>query len=312
MIRKAVSTRLEMPPSPSPCAKDTLSSEKHSHIRASYERAKTRKKAALHSRSLYPPTLEVARIGALIIQTYWRRYVCRICFLLSFADVVVVQSVARRWLTCRRLAPARASYRRNSSKQHVKLRNSQTEVVRSFAQFDKPESLNPRFLSAARAAAEDSQASVPSRNLPDEDAEQTPIPARPYHGVERERHKVQQLGPGHFDDPSRFGGSRDVWNRSGAAKETVLSPTNSYWHGNPRVESISSHELATAAARQYGSQGGSNTGNHRTISSKQYARSKGWNAQEEIDKEGTRKLMNQWKQKDMVNSWKIEKPKPGR
>jgi IQ calmodulin-binding motif len=313
MAVSAMSGRSETPPSTSRSGKSAFVSEKSAHMRTSYERAKARKKAAPQARALYPPTLEVAKICSIIIQTYWRSYVGRICFLQSLADVVVVQSAARRWLTYRRLAtgrlPARGSDRRNSRKQHMKPQYSETEVVRSFAQFAK------------HPAAEGSQTFVPLRNFSDEDAEQAPIPAQPYlqpyRDVERDVHKIQQQhSHGHFDDPSRFGGSRNVWNRSGAANEVVLSQSNSYRHGKPRVES-SSQELTMATSRQYyGSQGSSravvSNGNHRTISSEQYARSKGWNAQEEIDKELTRNLMSQWKQKDMVNSWKIEKSKPGR
>ena len=315
--------RSEMPSAPSRPGKSATGIEKQLHVLSSHKRAKARRTRSPPASSTYPPTLKVANICAIIIQTYWRSYVCRICFFQSLADVVVVQSVVRRWLTWRRLAQAFDN--REVREQQTSNYPHALTGGRS-AHFVKLESLDSGNESVS-AAGKKRQTSVPFRILSEEDVEQAPIPRqpsipshqkRPFQQtdprIQRERQNDQQAcSNGHFDDPSRFGGSRDVWSRSGATKAVLHK--QSHLHGSGRPDN-GGHEHAAPASRRIGSQGhigGTSSLSHqRTLSSEQYARSKGWNAQEEIDKEGTRKLMNQWKQKDMVNSWKIEKPKPGR
>ncbi|CAB9529208.1 myosin, heavy chain [Seminavis robusta] len=310
------------------------SSDKPSHTRASYEKAKAQKKPPPYlnraqTRPFGPSCMEEARIwhvGAIIIQTYWRSYVGRICYFQSLADVVLVQSVIRRWLTRRRFAGAirqRGAYQswptRNQPQQVQSKPSSGSAVSSRFVKFESFDSRNVSSLGADE--------SVPFRNMSEEDADQfpSPIPTRlpnqPHQHQSQQHRQVemdgydssQHYGRGYFEDASRFGG-RNVWSKSGGppTNEADFGDRYSPCHGQEGASKPDGP--ITYGAMIKDRQSGSPQAPSQVPIQQQrspVSRSKGWNAEEDIDKESTRNLLQAWKKKDKANSFTI-RPRSGR
>lgn len=252
-------------------------------IRSFHERAKMRKKLR-HPKAqplvplMQPSSMEEARIwhvGAIIIQTYWRSYVCRICYLQSISDVIVVQSIARRWLTQRWLGLGRGT---------------SGPVTGAFAQ-------NQGTMKDTHYAYKSQgQHSISTPPLPQARAQQ------------------QHAQQGHFNDPSRFGGARTVW-KAGTNPVTQYNGTpnranDPEWHSDGYSNRAQRHRQHYATNATVNRPSPRSSPSHqpdrmRSGSNGEAPRSKGWNADEEIDKQGTRNLLLAWKQKDKANTFTI-------
>lgn len=281
--------------------------QKSSHNRSLSEKARiqTTQKAGPFFQPRQPSSIEEAQIwhvGAIIIQTYWRSYLGRIIYLQSLCDVITVQSVVRRWLTYRWLGRGRRGPEsiRRTNQPYVRPHKPTTPGSAHYSKFDSLEPKNQSLLSP-----EDSQLGHSPNPSPAKDQQM----------------RSQQ---GHFNDPNRFGGSRSVW------KKGTMPKTS---RGGSKSPSNESRHSPTSHSRQnqFQNQGGPSpyTGNskwnnsphpatHRQTSpiqdtslpnsgAKQAPRSKGWNADEEIDKASTRNLLMAWKQKDEANTFTIKK-----
>ena len=315
----------------------TLSPKRSESVRNKNEKARMQQKLQQKQQRLrakppqreflQPSTAEEAgiwQVAAIIIQTYWRSYVSRICYLQSVSDVVVVQSVARRWLTRRWLGKCMASpAQRNNqwatttvSRPHSRQSSTPLRGGGRFAKFGSFESRNLSSLGADESmgssnrkmsSLDESVPSVPFRILADDDPEQPPSLTPPRKG---KNYQVQQQ-PGHFEDPSRFGGSKNCWKGYDRGSSTAQSSIS---YNQPAVTNSvnGSHTPARSVGNQHGDQllPTANSAAGSPGSAKEVPRSKGWNAQEEIDKEGTRNLLMAWKQKDKANSFTI-RPRNG-
>lgn len=224
-------------------------------------------------------------VGAIIIQTYWRSYVSRVCYLQSLCDVVVVQGVARGWLTRRWLDRSSSTSGKNKQERNPFARLQQSSVARNAARFSKIGSFESRNLSSS--GAEESSGSS-NRSIAGSDPKQT---------------------RGHFDDPSRFRGQNNVWDRSAIMANRNVSGNSQGGKSFHKVPGNNWNKPGNPQARSspagIGEQQGLPIGQPKEV-----PRSKGWNAQEEIDKQGTRNLLMAWKQKDKANTFTI-KPRPG-
>lgn len=252
-------------------------------IRSSYEKAKMRKKlrqpkAQPSAPLMQPSSMEEARIwhvGAIIIQTYWRSYVCRICYLQSISDVIVVQSISRRWLTQKWLGLGQG--------------------------MGEP---------ATRASARNEATISNTHHANDAHGQHSSSkPQRP-----QARQQQQHAQQGHFNDPSRFGGARTVWK---AGTNPVTQHIGTPNRSNVPGWQLDGHSNSVQRNRQHSGTNAAVSGESprsspspqpermRNASNVEAPRSKGWNADEEIDKQGTRNLLLAWKQKDKANTFTI-------
>ena len=296
-----------------------------------YEKGRMQQKLQMHrqrQKAMTPPRnvsqpsnaeeAGIWQVAAIIIQTYWRSYLSRICYLQSVADVVVVQSVARRWLTRRWLRNGMASQARQTNRRvsttarsHIRQNSAVSRGAGRFAKFESFESRNLSSFGAGESMAssnrkmsslDESAPSVPFRILADDDPDEPPSLTPPRKG---KNYQMQQQ-TGHFEDPSRFGGSKNFWrgyDRGSKSSVSHTQPTASHNMQN-------SSSPPRAVIDQQGNQSSPTSSNTGSPRNKDIPRSKGWNAQEEIDKEGTRNLLMAWKQKDKANSFTI-RPRDG-
>jgi len=252
----------------------------------------------------------IRQVAAIIIQTYWRSYVASICYFQSISDVIVVQSVSRRWLVRRKMGMERTPewhrvgsitagphnrYHSNPQRhggRFVKLGSFEAGVDGSMASSNKKMS----------SLGESTVPSIPFCILADDDPDQPPSLTPPRKG------KLQLQETGHYEDPSRFGGSKDSWQENGHGRKSSVSHASSYYNRSHRttasnsdsVRGQSAHSTNRPTARSNGEGSSSPPAQLTTVPgcAQEVPRSKGWNPEEEIDKEGTRNLLMAWKQRE--------------
>jgi hypothetical protein len=321
-----------------------------------------------------PEEARIHHVGAIIIQTYWRSYVCRIYYYQSLTDVITIQSVARRWLAVRRLGngPMGRQAGIGARNRCSKPPRPQSKLVsKCGGRFAKIESFESRNLSSLAAESQslgsskkmnsldDSVPSVPFRILPDDDPSEPPslTPPRKARGqnskmtygdsgttrLPHTQKTAQNEEQGHFEDASRFGGRKNEWNGSGASGQyatngsygsnesnSAVSSSGGSKKSRPYAYSENSKWNRQVANDSYNRQPNNGSGAYHATgrSTTQYEspgrnaaaapafakpnipRSKGWNVDEEIEKEATRNLIMAWKQKDQANTFTI-RPRVG-
>ena len=311
--------------------KKTSSPKRSQNSPSRYEKGRMQQKLQMHRqrktamtpprRAFQPSNAEEAgiwQVAAIIIQTYWRSYLSRICYLQSVADVVAVQSVARGWLTRRWLRNCMASQARQTNRRvttnarsHIRKNSAVSRGAGRFAKFESFESRNLPSFGAGESMAssnrkmsslDESVPSVPFRILADDDPDEPPSLTPPRKG---NYHMQQQTG--HFEDPSRFGGSQNCWKGYDRGSKSSVSHTETTASNYAQNSSSPPRPVSYHQGHQSSPITSDTSGSPRN---KDVPRSKGWNAQEEIDKEGTRNLLMAWKQKDKANSFTI-RPRDG-
>lgn len=286
-----------------------------------------------------PPSAEEAgiqQVASIIIQTYWRSYFGRACYLQYIADVTLMQSVVRRCLAKRQTAKVK---RGASNKIGRAPRHPHRDVTSSYgANFKKIESFESRNVSSMvpegsvgscnkkTNSVDDSVPSVPFKMLAEDDTDQPPSLTPP----RKAREKSTGRSPSHFENANRFGGVRKApWNSSGASGQYAVTSSGSYengivesqsdvssggWYNRNGARKISSDSYSVEKGKwdeKANQKPGDNQVSDQTSAvAKDIPRSKGWNVEEEIEKEATRNLIMAWKQKDKANTFTI-KPRGG-
>lgn len=338
--------------------------------RRQIQQEKRRAKAA---ESQHPYTEEesnIAQICSIIIQTYWRSYFARMCYLQDIADIMIMQSVVRRWLAKRHLNAKMQSSPSQSGSTIAEdrimangmenPRQSQTVSSRIGARFQKFEGFESRHAlsvghyestgSSSRKthnSVDDTVPSVPFKMLPEDDPDQPPSLTPPR---EAKQAQTAKCSPSHFDNVNRFGGPRAGLDASGASPQHAVAPNSSFervltekqdtmpasnWsggrntvgnnHGNNFYEQRSKwgekhcDSGITATIHYPGSQNSQENDFHKrkgegcgnlsqpsAAAKEKISRTKGWNVEEEIEKEATRNLIMAWKQKDKANTFTIK------
>lgn len=300
-----------------------------------------------------PQSLEDAglqQIASIIIQTYWRSYYGRACYLQYISDVIVLQSIARRWLVQQqrqknRSAPINAGQSRNVEQPRPLNSSPNVAISQEFGSVELQnlssvvcdESFQSSNKKTFHGGTDGSIPSVPFKMLPDDDPEEPPslTPLKKPRNNEEKQHS-----PSYFNNVNRFGGmNRSVWSASGSSGQYAVASRSSdanekgcgmppgHWSGRNGCNgnnAFSSEDKWTEDRKNMsslGDQEGDCKPGNRQQAEKSWKqpqasvdcttpRSKGWNAEEEIEKEATRNLIMAWKQKDKANSFTI-KPRTG-